>query len=90
MSVGGGGLGRGCCQRACGGHRGRGSLGCPSGRRCRGSTCTGTAYELEKKRGQREKRDLMLIQLTVVYSMEGLESAPGLKPNVAISIYVLF
>lgn len=48
MSVGGGGRGRGCCQRACGGHRGRGSSGCPSGKRCRGSTCTGMAFELWK------------------------------------------
>ena len=52
MSVGGGGQGRGCCRRACGGRRGRGSSGCPSVRRCRGSTDTGRASELwQKHRG---------------------------------------
>lgn len=64
-SGGGGGPGTGCCQRACGGHTGHGSSGCPFGTRCRGSTCTGTASEL-RERGT-EKPDFMFVFLNVYF-----------------------
>lgn len=40
------GRGTGCCRRACGGHRARGSSDFPSERHCRGSICTGKAGDL--------------------------------------------
>lgn len=58
VSGGGGGPGTGCCRRACGGRTGRGSSGCPSGTRCRGSTCTGTASGLQE--GPTDKADFIL------------------------------
>lgn len=42
------GPGTGCCQKACDGHRGRGSSGSPSGRHCTGSIGTGRAGDLHK------------------------------------------
>lgn len=64
VSGGGGGPGTGCCRRACGGHTGRGSSGCPSGTRCRGSTCTGTASGLQE--GRTDKTDFIFGQLYLI------------------------
>ena len=63
-SGGGGGRGRGCCRRACGGHRGRGSSGCPSGKRCTGSTGTGTASGLDNNKERKEIHSDLLSTLT--------------------------
>lgn len=63
-SGGGGGPGTGCCRRACGGRTGRASSGCPSGTRCRGSTCTGTVSGLQG--GKTDKTDFIFGRLYIV------------------------